>query len=500
MARSDGILLVTHYNDVYVHIECDRGTAQELSDYFTFRVPGCHFMPSYKNKMWDGNIRLFSTQTHLVYAGLVEYIKQFATERKYTVVEQKKNDIVATDEELKAFLSKFKPKSQGKQLTIRDYQQKGFLRAIKDRRCVLVSPTASGKSLIIYMLISFLLNSASRATFPLKKKILIVVPTTNLVEQMYSDFDDYGMNVKKDCQRVYQGHSRTLSKRVVISTWQSIYRQPRKFFDSFYCVIGDEAHGFKSQSLTSIMTKLETCPYRIGTTGTLDDSNIHQLVLEGLFGPVDKITTTKELMEKESLATLTISCLVLKYAKKDCYEVKSMPYHEELEFIVGHVKRNRVIQNLALKLEGNTLVLFKLVEKHGKNLYQMIREKAKKNRKVFFISGKTAVEDREAIRHITEKQKNAIIVASYGTFSTGVNIRNLHNIVFASPSKSRIRTLQSIGRGLRLAKEKTFAQLYDVVDNLEYGRRKNYTLNHFLERLKLYNEEQFDYTIHNIDL
>ena len=205
-------------------------------------------------------------------------------------------------------------------------------------------------------------------------------------------------------------------------------------------------------------------------------------------------------MEKESLATLTISCLVLKYAKKDCYEVKSMPYHEELEFIVGHVKRNRVIQNLALKLEGNTLVLFKLVEKHGKNLYQMIREKAKKNRKVFFISGKTAVEDREAIRHITEKQKNAIIVASYGTFSTGVNIRNLHNIVFASPSKSRIRTLQSIGRGLRLAKEKTFAQLYDVVDNLEYGRRKNYTLNHFLERLKLYNEEQFDYTIHNIDL
>ena len=500
MAHSDNILVVTHYNDVYVHIDCERGTAQELSDYFTFRVPGFQYMPAFRNKMWDGNIRLFNISTQLIYAGLVEYIKQFAQERKYTVVEREKEIDVANNPEIADFLKRFDPKSQGKLLTVRDYQQDGFLRAIKGRRCVLVSPTASGKSLIIYMIVCFLLHPPRPTIFPKEKKILIVVPTTNLVEQMYGDFKDYGMPVEKYCQRIYEGQSRILSKRVVISTWQSIYKQTRKFFDPFYCVIGDEAHGFKSRSLTAIMTKLESCPYRIGTTGTLDDSSIHQLVLEGLFGPVHKITSTKELMEKEALATLTITCLELKYQKEDCKAARELKYHEELEFIVGHLKRNQVIQNLCLKLEGNTLVLFKLVDKHGKNLYKLISEKAGKNRKVFFIYGKTAVEDRESIRSITEKQKNAIIVASYGTFSTGVNIRNLHNIVFASPSKSRIRTLQSIGRGLRITEEKTFAQLYDIVDNLEIGRHKNYTLNHFLERLKLYNEEQFDYTIHNIDL
>ena len=119
---------------------------------------------------------------------------------------------------------------------------------------------------------------------------------------------------------------------------------------------------------------------------------------------------------------------------------------------------------------------------------------------MFFVHGGVATEDREKVREITEKETGAIIVASYGTFSTGINIKNLHNVIFASPSKSRIRNLQSIGRVLRKGDKKTKATLYDIADDISYKSRKNYTLNHLIERIKIYNEENFNYDIVNIPL
>ena len=145
-------------------------------------------------------------------------------------------------------------------------------------------------------------------------------------------------------------------------------------------------------------------------------------------------------------------------------------------------------------------MLFQLVEKHGEILHKLIKEKADKDRKVFFVFGGTDTDDREQIRAITEKLDNAIIVASFGTFSTGINIRNLHNIVFSSPTKSPIRVLQSIGRGLRVGDNKDSATVYDVSDNLSYKGKDNFTLNHFKERVNIYNREGFDYTIHTVDI
>ena len=233
-------------------------------------------------------------------------------------------------------------------------------------------------------------------------------------------------------------------------------------------------------------------------TGTLDGSKTHKLVLEGLFGAVNKVVSTTELQEKKQLADLKIYCLILKHGAIECKHASGLTYQEEMDYIVQSDKRNKYIRNLG-GLQGNTLCLFQFVEKHGKDLYESIKEKATE-KKVFYVHGGVDADEREKIREITEKADNAIIVASYGTFSTGINIRNLHNIIFASPSKSRIRNLQSIAQSLRLKDNNSNATLYDVADDLTYNEKENYTLAHFRERINIYSEEDFDYEIHNIEL
>ena len=288
--------------------------------------------------------------------------------------------------------------------------------------------------------------------------------------------------------------------RITVSTWQSIYKLHTPWFEQYGMVIGDEAHNFKAKSLSDILSKCKEAEYRFGTTGTLDGSQVHKLVLEGHFGPSYKVTSTKDLMDSGALSDLKINVLLLKYTDEECQKVIKQKYQAEVDFIVQHEKRNKFIRNLALDQEGNTLVLFNFVEKHGKPLYNMIKEKAHSRRKVFFVSGATDVDTREEVRRITEKEKDAIIVASLGVFSTGVNIRNLHNIIFASPSKSQVKVLQSIGRGLRKSDDGKGATLYDIADDLHWKSKKNYTLNHAGERIKIYAREKFSYKIYEVEL
>jgi superfamily II DNA or RNA helicase len=487
---------VSKRNEVYLHIDTEPSTARSLSEHFTFEVPGAKFMPAYRNRIWDGKIRLFSPATGELYVGLLPYLIKWLDEweEPYKISEELQDDKEISEENLKGFIDSLKLKSQGKSIESRDYQVNAIQHAIRKHRALLLSPTASGKSLIIYILIRYyMLLLQDKAT----DKILILVPTTSLVEQMFSDFIDYGWN-EKHMQRIYGGHDKEVTRRVVISTWQSIYKFPKSYFNQFGMVVGDEAHLFKAKSLTSILTKMENCKYRFGLTGTLDGMQTHRLVLEGLFGTLNKVITTKELIDKKTLASFKIKSLVLSYPEHECKLVKDMKYQEEMEFIVTHPKRNEFIRDLTLNLKGNTLVLFQFVEKHGNVLHDMIKNATE--RKVFYVFGGTDTETREQIRAITEKEESAIIVASYGTFSTGINIRNLHNIVFSSPSKSRVRTLQSIGRGLRKGDNKDEATLFDLADDFTYKSKRNFTLGHFLERINIYNEEQFDYEITRIKL
>lgn len=482
-------LILHKKNESFIQFECDKGIAQELSDYFTFFVPGYQFVPAYKSRMWDGKIRLADLRNFTIYHGLVPYIEKFCQERDYKLSID--TDINATENfsvvEAKQFIDTLNLPHE-----IRDYQFKAFIQAVRNKRMLLLSPTASGKSLIIYTIVRWL----QEADF---KKGLLIVPTTSLVEQMYSDFVSYGYDSEEYCHRQYSGKEKHTNKFLTITTWQSIYKNDKDYFEQFDFVLGDEAHQFKAKSLTTILSGCSNAKYRVGTTGTLDGTQTHRLVLEGLFGPVYKATTTSELIEKGQLASFKIKCLILKYHESLCKQARDWDYNEEKNFIVSHKPRNDFIKNLTLSLEGNTLVLFQLVEKHGKELYESIKAEAK-NRHVFFVFGGTDVEVRESVRSITEKEKDAIIVASYGTFSTGVNIRNLHNIIFASPSKSRIRNLQSIGRGLRIGDNKTEAVLFDIVDDFRIGKFANYSLKHFIERVKIYDEEKFKYKFYNIEL
>jgi superfamily II DNA or RNA helicase len=333
----------------------------------------------------------------------------------------------------------------------------------------------------------------------LLRQTLIIVPTTTLVHQMYSDFEEYGFNSEKYCHKIFSGKDKNTDKPVVITTWQSIYKLRKDWFKKFDVVIGDEAHLFKAKSLTSILEKMEDTEYRFGFTGTLDGTQTHKLVLEGLFGPAQKVISTKELMDSGTLADFKIKILALKYHDEIRKIVSKMDYQAEMDFLVSHEGRNKFIKNLALSLNGNTLLLFQYVDKHGRILEEMIKEEAG-DRKVFFIHGGVKGEERDDIRGIVEKENNAIIVASYGTFSTGVNIKNLHSIIFASPSKSKIRNLQSIGRGLRKSDTKDSATLYDIADDLSWKSTSNFTLKHLMERVKIYDEEKFDYKLYSIGL
>jgi superfamily II DNA or RNA helicase len=475
-------------NEAYIRVTSERNIAQELSDYFTFYVPGYQFTPAYKSRYWDGKIRLLDLRTMLIYRGLIAYIEKFCEERKYTLdidIELRTSKIFSLVE-AKEFVDTLKLPHE-----VRDYQLNSFVHAIRNKRLLLLSPTASGKSLILYCIIRHLQIENERG--------LLIVPTTSLVEQMYKDFQDYGYDSEQYCHRQYSGKEKHTNKFLTITTWQSIYKNPQEYFEQFDFVVGDEAHQFKAKSLATILSGCTNAGYRIGCTGTLDGTQTHRLVLEGLFGPVYQATTTKELMDNKHLAEFKIKCLILKYPETVCKQSRDWDYNTEVDYIVLNKARNEFIKNLVLSLEGNTLILFQFVEKHGKDLHSLIKEHTK-NRHVFFVYGGTDVEVRESIRAITEKEKDAIIVASYGTFSTGVNIRNLHNIVFASPSKSRIRNLQSIGRGLRIGDNKQEATLFDISDDFRIGKHTNYTFKHFVERVKIYDEEKFNYKFYNIDL
>jgi len=476
--------------------ECEPHIVSELSEHFTFEVPGAKFMPAVKKRLWDGKIRMLDRNTGQINAGLYWAIKKFCMERGYGIkVEEgpygypydtNKVNHMQTMQWLDTLNMPYKP---------RDYQYDALTHGIKYKRAILISPTGSGKSFIIYMLMRWYLEQQQNP-----KKVLIVVPTTSLVEQLYSDFKDYGLNVETYCHRIYSGKDKDTELPIVISTWQSIYKLHPVWFHQFGAVFGDEVHGFKSKSLSSIMNKAKNAEYRWGTTGTLDGTQVHKLVLEGLFGPVHRVTTTHELQAKDTLAKLNIDILLLEYSKEQCKSMEGKSYHEEIDFIVSNDKRNKFIANLAVDRTGNTLVLFNLVDRHGKVLRDLIQERLKDGQRLFYVSGETKTSDREQIRNIVDKQKNSIILASLGTFSTGINIKNIHNIIFASPSKSQIRVLQSIGRGLRKSDDGTDTHLFDIADDLHVGAKKNFTLLHSGERIKIYNNEKFPYKIIKIGI
>ena len=481
-------LVLEDVDSVFIRVRCERGTAKELSDCFSFKVPNHKYMSRFRKTRWSGDIKLYNMHKATIYSGLKNYVLKFAADRGYHIENNltQPPKIPLSADGVDILFKQCVGKESGIP-SLHDHQRDAIVKASETSRILLVSPTGSGKSMIIYLLMRHLLSQTER-------KILIVVPTIGLVTQMAGDFENYAKgtdwNVSKNCHAIYAGQDKDTNKRIVITTWQSVYKQPKSYFDQFTAVFGDECHLFKAKSLSGIMEKMVNCNYRIGTTGTLDGMQCHKLIIEGLFGPSYHVTSTKKLIDKNILSNLKIDAILLNYGEEDRRSVSKYTYSDEMLWLVHNDKRNRFIVDLATNLKGNTLILFQFVEKHGKYLNHLVSQT---NRKCFFVHGGTEAEDRENVRKILEENDQCIVVASYGTFSTGISIKRLHNIIFASPSKSRIRVLQSIGRQLRVSEHKQLAKLYDIGDDLSWKTKKNHTLRHFSERIKIYRSERFEF-------
>lgn len=474
-------MTIVPVDDVWIRVDCDDHIAREISQHFSFDVPGAKFMPQFRNRSWTGKIYLFKLRGHLLYRGLLPRLLEFATQQGYDVT----NTVPVPDPLLPALDTWVQ--QEPLPVVPREYQVSALRALLDAHRGIILSPTGSGKSLIIYLLIRALATST-----------LVVVPTTGLVAQMQDDFTKYGLD-PSSMQTIQGGRTKTQHAPIVISTWQSIYQQPPEYFKQFACVIVDEVHLAKSKSLTGLMEKCRTTPYRFGCTGTLDDTQAHRLILEGLFGNVTRVTTTHQLVKQQQLTPLKVKLCAIKYPPATCKDMRRALYQDEVEFLVTHPMRLEIVARTAAATKGNTLVLFTFVEKQGKPLFQRIQDIVG-DRDVHFVSGEVAAAEREQIRQWVEQGERQIIVASYGTFSTGINIPNLDTLIFASPSKSKIRVLQSIGRSLRLHKDKTHATLIDFIDDLRVGSSVNHTFRHAEQRVQYYAAERFPYTFHEFDL
>lgn len=491
-------IYVQKVNESHLKVHADDDVIEEISTFFTFKVPDAQFHPLFKERKWDGLKRLFNKRTKYLPVGLLGLLETFAKDRNYVILGNQYQSETWHITDTAALIATLQLSAHGEPIVAHEHQINGITKALRYKRRTLISSTSSGKSLIAYVIVRQLLQKGLRG--------LIIVPTIGLVTQMANDFTDYssinGWDAEGSIHKIFAGQEKKTKKPLVISTWQSLYDlKDDKWFEQFDFIIGDEAQGFQAKSLGKLMDALVNCTYRIGMTGTLQDAKVHSLTIIGHFGPVLTVATNKEMMDKKISADLTIKCLVLKHSADDSYLVSQMNYHEEMEYLTQSERRNNFIRNLALSLNGNTLILFQFIDKHGKILFDKINKRLNDpNRLVYFVHGGTDIEDRETIRKIVEKETNAIIVASYGVFSTGVSIRNLHSIIFASPSKSKIRVLQSIGRGLRISETKSTMTLYDISDDLRVDNHVNYTLLHYVERIKLYHMEKFLVKIYNINL
>lgn len=490
-------LYIEKVDATYVKVHCSDAIGYELWEYFTITMPK---KLTFQHKNWNGEIRLFHKGTHKIYAGLASILCQWCKDNDY---EFKADPALAPDKFTIQDASDWIDQQTylPDHLDRRPYQVIGFKNAIKHRRITLLSPTNSGKSFMIFLIMKYLLdkNSSFRG--------VIIVPTTTLVEQLHDDFKEYGFNADKYCAKI---HSETpedvfSKKRVIISTWQSMADRDIKLYPQFNFVIGDEAHHFQAKKLKGIMEAMTNAEYRIGTTGTLDGSEHMLMTVTGLFGPTKRLIKTHELIEKGWATPIRPKCLLFKH-NPDNYKAflkgKKPHYQNEIKYLVEHEGRNNYIANLALKQKKNTLVLYNLVDKHGKVLYDKILTKnVNDTHDVYFISGSDVKSsERNVIRKkVNEtRDKPCIVVASYGTFSTGINIPNMHNLIFAIGFKSVIRNLQSIGRILRIDEGKEFATLYDIGDDLRIHVEGNFTYRHFVDRVKLYTGERFNPKVYEL--
>lgn len=481
-------------NESFIKVESnDNGLLYELSDYYSYMASGAKFDYRFKNHLWDGKVRLLSARTGKTLLGLRESLHKFCADR-YVECE----DLI--DENLNPYhndstenLDEF-IQSLNLPFPPRDYQYDALKHAISSKRSIILSPTGSGKSLLLYMWVRWHLKKG--------RKIALIVPNIGLLKQMENDFREYSAkdtSWKIDEEITLLGGKHKANAfdvdKCLLTTWQSLIKYDKETMATFDVVTVDECHASKASSIKSILETSVNAPFRLGVTGSLDGELINTMLITGLFGEVKQYVSTVELQSKGSLSDLAIHSITLEYPKEDRIELnallKTKEYMKEIDFLNEHKVRNTFITNLACKSKGTVLVLFRYT-KHGRLIHQMIGDTLKKmgiDRPLHYIDG--SVDNREEIRTNINEGENAILVASVQTTATGLNIPSIEHIIYACPFKGRILGLQSVGRGLRLSEGKTYCNLYDICDDLQYRRKRNYSLKWSADRLLIFIEQGF---------
>jgi superfamily II DNA or RNA helicase len=356
----------------------------------------------------------------------------------------------------------------------------------------LLAATGAGKSLIIACIFRYI-------TEVLGGRCLLVVPTVGLTTQMFSDFKDYfdasGYSVEDNVHLISAGIDKYVDKKIVISTFQSLKDVDIEWLNSFTCIMSDEGHKIQSASFKTLYDAATEVPYRLACTGTLHDTKCDVLQIQALTGPIHEIALAKDLIAAGQLVPLKIKGIAISYPEDICKAFKKVEYADEIEWLTVNAKRNNFIKNLSSKCVGTTLILFRF-KQHGQTLYDII-SKSNETRNVFYVDGDINADVREQIR-LDGNTEDCIIIASYGTYSTGTNLPGIENIIIAHPVKSKLTYLQAIGRGLRLKFGKTHCKLFDLGDNLTYKKKVNSTYKHFGERMGLLTAEGHEFDIVNV--
>ena len=478
-------------SEAFVKISSNPTIAKEIKRATRARVPNYRFMPKFKQGTWDGYAYFF--KDGMLPIGLVPYVKEFAKNGNYSVYVDFDDTNEMEYDEFKDFIQclhiPFKP---------RDYQFLAAFEAIQKSKLNILIPTAGGKSLIQYLIASFMRCN--------DMKTLVIVPTLGLVDQLFGDFMEYGLtDPYGNVHTIHSGKEKTLKSPITISTWQSLQYQPPSFFDSVDCLMIDESHGAKSTSLQNISKNSCKAKWRIGLSGTYpSDKTTDWFAIVGAMGDIKRYADYKKLREDKVVAHLLIKDVFLMHSENICEDnfIKNRKtFSDEISYINRMDNRNEMIAKTAGKVKGNTIILFTKRD-HGRALEAIL--KATTSKQIMYIDGTISPEYRDNVRSFMEDNDDVVTVASYGTFSTGVNIKNVHNIILASNYKSKTKVIQSIGRGLRTNEFKDSVTIYDFIDYLKHDYKDlnkvgkeivrtytNFSIKHYKDRLDFYEAEGY---------
>lgn len=507
-------ITISKVNETYIKVVCPESYQEmDIQDRFSFKEESFQYAQrSSKLKYWDGTIKLYNRKTKYLYLGLLYELLEFISLREWDYELDPAllpdEDTISKEEILDIINEVIQPCDNGKPLTLYDYQLDALYVQLNQDRSTLIAATSAGKSLIIYCLFRILqlLPEMHGKTFVLS------VPNTLLVEQMYNDFENYSNNelknwsVRKFCQKVTAKYPKYIDKQIVISTWHSLCKFPIESLNNIAVAIVDECHTCAADTLSNMLKSLEKCSIRCGLTGTLDIFEANQLLVQGLLGPKVKLVSAKELIDSNRATKVQINVIVLNhrdedrkklYDKATSLKSGSGRYNAELEHLQSDMKRRELLSKLFNSVDGNSLILFNRVEDYGKPFYQEFKEK---NENTFLIIGEVSADEKENIRLSMEDYDNAKIFANYKCVGTGVSIKKLTNAFFISSVKSSVTVLQSIGRLMRLHESKDMGMVYDIVDNLTYNGRENFSYKHAQERIAMYEKEGHPITFLSIDL